>query len=436
MQLETLGHATLLLSDDHGEPIILTDPWLTGSCYWRSWWIENYPSDAEIATLRRARYAYVTHEHPDHLHPPSLRLLGPDGPEILVPDFLEMKMDGHLRGGGFRVRRLPAGQWVPLAAGVHAMSLPIWNNDSILVLDTPDAIVVNLNDSKPNRRVFRKLAGLRRAAADKRCVVLRSHSPASPANSYFVDGGRLERPKAGFVRAAAKACARIGADDFLPFASQSTFRRADSAWANEFRVRYADLARHWTGSARLHPPYTRLDLATGQAATRDPATFNTHDTPHTRALVAEQEAANAAVVIDDADTARLARQFGELRPFLIALFPRGFGLRAGALELHYDPWRGRMDRRASPGHFILEVPPMPLKEAASYGHVGDLCIPMFTLIHLDGQTPPRRVDVFFMLLILRDYGYLGSLGRIIRWGVWAMRETLRRLPLAPRTSQP
>ncbi|TBN54206.1 MBL fold metallo-hydrolase [Hansschlegelia quercus] len=434
MILETLGHATLALSREGEDPILLTDPWLTGSCYWRSWWIENYPSPAEIATLKRARYVYLTHEHPDHLHPPSLRLLGPDGPEILVPDFLEMGMDAFLKGEGFRVRRLPSAEWVSLDHDVSAMSLPIWNNDSILILSTPDALIFDLNDAKPDGRVFTKLKRLRDAAPERRCVVLRSHSPASPANSFFVDGGRLERTsKAQFVRAARAACRRIGATDFMPFASQSTFRRSDTEWANAYKVGLADLREHWKDrSAKLHPPYTRLDLATGEASSRDPAAYDPHDTAETRGLIAEQERENAAVTLDQSDLDRLEAQLRELRLYLLALFPRGFGVTAGDLALHFDPRKGRLERRASTGHFQLEIPPLALKEALAFGHVGDLCIPMFTRAHLDGRTTPRRVELFFMLLALRDYGYVGGLGRLARWAAWVGREQLRRLPAPPR----
>ncbi|HEY0292004.1 MAG TPA: hypothetical protein VGC51_06645 [Hansschlegelia sp.] len=433
MFIETMGHATLALYRDGERPVLLTDPWLTGSCYWRSWWIENYPSAEDLARLRAARYVYLTHEHPDHLHLPSLRLLGPDGPEILTPDFLEMKMDGFLRGEGFRVRRLAPGVWTELDPEVVAMSLPIWNNDSILILSTPEAFIVDLNDAKPDQRIFRKLAALRATAPGRRCVVLRSHSPASPANSFFVDGGRLERTsKAQFVRAARNACRRIGATDFMPFASQSVFRRSDSEWANAYKVGLSDLRRHWRDApTRLLPPYTRLDLATGETSSRDPASFDPHDTPETRALIAEQEAANAAVTLEDSDLDRLRAQLGELRVFLLALFPRGFGVTAGGLSLHYDPRRGRLERRPTTGHFRLTIPPLALKEALTFGHVGDLCIPMFTSVHLDGRTAPRRVEAFFMLLTLRDYGYLGSARRMGRWAAWALRESLRRLPAPP-----
>ena len=45
MFIETIGHATLLLSDENDKSLLLTDPWLTGSTYWRSWWLQNYPTE-------------------------------------------------------------------------------------------------------------------------------------------------------------------------------------------------------------------------------------------------------------------------------------------------------------------------------------------------------------------------------------------------------
>lgn len=39
MPFKILSHASLLINSDANE--LLVDPWLIGSCYWRSWW--NYP---------------------------------------------------------------------------------------------------------------------------------------------------------------------------------------------------------------------------------------------------------------------------------------------------------------------------------------------------------------------------------------------------------
>lgn len=429
MRVETLGHATLLLEEKAGRPLLATDPWLTGSTYWRSWWIENYPSEAEIARLRACPWLYISHEHPDHYHPPSLRLLRQglapgQGPEVLLPDFLQMGMEAHLQELGFRTRRLPAGRWVALTPALRVLSLPLWNNDSILLLDTPEALLVNLNDAKPGAPSLRRIGALR-AALGKRCLLLRSYSPASPMNSYLRDGERVERGgKRGYVRAAARACRLVGADDFLPFASQVVFRRPDTDWANDHKVRYADLQRYWDAPARLHPPYSRLDLATGTARHRDPAGFDPHVDDHTVALVAEQLRLNRCAELEPEDLERLQAQFAALRWPLRLLLPRGFGIRADGSSLFWNSRRGRLERRdlrPAEGHFILELPLLPLKQAAAYGHLGDLCIPMFTTIHLHARTPPRRVDAYFMLLILRDYGYLGSNGRLRRWLLWLAR---------------
>jgi len=440
LRVETLGHATLLLEDGEGRPLLATDPWLTGSTYWRSWWIENYPGDEDIARLRACPWLYLTHEHPDHYHPPSLRLLRRglaegEGPEVLLPDFLEMGMEAHLRELGFRTRRLPAGRWLPLTPELRVLSLPLWNNDSILLLDTPEALLIDLNDAKPAAATLRRLGALR-AALGKRCLLFRSYSPASPMNSYLRDGERVERGgKRGYVRAAARACRLVGADDFLPFASQVVFRRPDTDWANDFKVRYADLRAHWDAPARLHPPYSRLDLAAATAEHRDPAGFDPHVNERTAALVAEQLRLNRRAELEPADLAQLQAQLGALRWPLRLLLPRGFGIRADGRSLFWNSRRGRLERRdlrPGEGHFTLELPLLPLKQAAAYGHLGDLCIPMFTTIHLDARTPPRRVDVFFMLLILRDYGYLGSAGKLRRWLLWLARlarEARRPLPL-------
>ncbi|HEV2336729.1 MAG TPA: hypothetical protein VGS13_14595 [Stellaceae bacterium] len=74
--LRTLGHATIALYRDADPPLLATDPWLVGSVYWRSSWLRNYPSRDEIAWLAGADHVYITHEHPDHLHLPSIRRLG------------------------------------------------------------------------------------------------------------------------------------------------------------------------------------------------------------------------------------------------------------------------------------------------------------------------------------------------------------------------
>jgi UDP-MurNAc hydroxylase len=183
MQFETVSHATLLLTPkDQAAPLLATDPWLFGSCYWRSWWLSNPPSEETIRRIGQSRYIYLTHEHPDHFHVPTLRRLAPGpethGPTILVPDFLHMQMDAFLREElGYRVERLDPDTWRDLGEGVRVMSLPYPNNDSVLLVDTPQALLIDLNDVKPSRGFLERI-GAQVGRIDKPRIALRSYSLA------------------------------------------------------------------------------------------------------------------------------------------------------------------------------------------------------------------------------------------------------------------
>ncbi|MGH7060299.1 MAG: hypothetical protein ACREFH_07935, partial [Stellaceae bacterium] len=67
-RVRTLGHASLAVYREGESPLLVTDPWLVGSVYWRSWWLQHYPSAEEIGWLAASPSVYVTHEHPDHFH--------------------------------------------------------------------------------------------------------------------------------------------------------------------------------------------------------------------------------------------------------------------------------------------------------------------------------------------------------------------------------
>lgn len=430
MKVHTLGHACMLLENDAGQPLLASDPWLEGSCYWRSWWLLNPPREDQVAAVARAPYLYITHEHPDHLHPPSLRKLGAEGKTVLLPDFLHMKMDAYLRDMGFTVRILPSGQWVALEDGVSVMALPQWNNDSVLVVDTPKALVVNLNDAKPLGGLFDDIAALK-ARLGKPLVLLRSHSPAGPFFNYFRDGKRTPNlSKRSYVSKVNQVCDQFAADVFIPFASQVVLRRSDSQWANDYKVGHPDLQQGWRSKTRLCPPFSSVDLGTLAVDSEPQEAWRGDFTEARQARVAAEEARNASETLNDEDVARLRTTLSRHRVALMGLLPRGVAVRCGGRRFLYTPITGRLRERADGGACTIDVPVAALKDALAFGHFGDLCITMFVPIHLHGQTPARRVDVFWMLMILADYGYAGGPGTLLRWALWSWRTERRRtLPL-------
>ena len=73
--LNTLGHASIALYRDGEAPLLLTDPWLIGSVYWRSWWLQNYPDEAELDWLAgsglRLRDPRASRPFPHAVDPPA-----------------------------------------------------------------------------------------------------------------------------------------------------------------------------------------------------------------------------------------------------------------------------------------------------------------------------------------------------------------------------
>ena len=81
MRFRVLSHAGLQVRAGGKE--LLCDPWVLGSCYWRSWW--NYPPVPQALPAElRPDFVYLTHLHWDHFQGPSLRLF-PKDTRFIVP---------------------------------------------------------------------------------------------------------------------------------------------------------------------------------------------------------------------------------------------------------------------------------------------------------------------------------------------------------------
>lgn len=145
VHVTVIGHSCLLIKTRAGT--ILVDPWLFGSCYWRSWW--HYPpSVTPDEEMLRPDFVYLTHHHFDHFHYPSLRQIDRSA-RVLIPKFGVDVMAGEVIGLGFdRPRELPHGQVVQLDSDVRIGSFQHGFDDSAFVVADGDDVVVDLNDAK------------------------------------------------------------------------------------------------------------------------------------------------------------------------------------------------------------------------------------------------------------------------------------------------
>lgn len=182
--VKTLSHASLMV--ETRKATILMDPWLIGSCYWRSWW--NYPP-VERGSLNNLKVdaIYITHVHWDHWHGPSLKKLFPKDTLIVTHEEPNKRSVTDLKNIGFRnIKLLKHGETFELGdIKITPYQFGLFLNDSALVVETPEMKLLNANDCKIAGTALRSIIK-RHGPFD---FALRSHSSANDRVCYTLETG-------------------------------------------------------------------------------------------------------------------------------------------------------------------------------------------------------------------------------------------------------
>ena len=265
-KFETLGNATLQFFAD-GRPILATDPWLVGTCYFGSWALDHALSQEQIANVLASDYIWISHGHPDHMHHESLDLL-PAGKTFLLPDHYHPEIKDHLIEKGFAVTVLKYREWFQIAPTVSVMCLDNINQDAILIVRLGDALVINQNDSPiaGEESFLRNL--VKRHPNDKTYLAALCSIDADMFNFVDESGRSIAGPpderKPGAIWTVARGADRMGVKNFCCSSSQHIYVRPDSTWANDYRISWDDMRKHWSRpNVRLIEPFVTVDVASG-----------------------------------------------------------------------------------------------------------------------------------------------------------------------------
>jgi UDP-MurNAc hydroxylase len=232
MKFTIIGHACLFI--ETGAETILVDPWLSGSCYWRSWW--HFPPNTPIRKeFLNPDYIYLSHHHFDHFHYPSLRRISRTA-QVLIPKFGVDVMRGELTGLGFHdVTELPHGDVLTLPGGARLASYQYGPDDSALVVEREGVVFADLNDCKIGGESVRPL--LKAFGAPTFFFKSHSFAQAYPNCYTFADPADAQymRPEdflATFIGEAREMRPRYA----VPFASMVAFLHPDSRQCNQYAV--------------------------------------------------------------------------------------------------------------------------------------------------------------------------------------------------------
>jgi hypothetical protein len=266
---ETIGNATLICHDHR--PILVTDPWITGSPYFGSWTFSHEIPAEQMEAMTSAEYAWISHGHPDHLSLLGLRELKVK--RVLLPNHVGGRIAEFLRSQGYAVEVLKDRVWYPISDRIRILSISDYNQDGILLLDINGRLVVNLNDATD-----RGWGGFVRSIVKQYRISylmrLSGFGDADMINIFDDQGQRIE-PAAAKKEPVGKRIAamnkQFGVSHFVPFSSMHRYQREDSIWAAQYTTELSDYEIGFdSSSSTLLPAFIRVDCARDSYEMIDP----------------------------------------------------------------------------------------------------------------------------------------------------------------------
>lgn len=145
--IEFVNHASFIVRA--GGKSIIVDPWLEGSVFdngWRHISKTLLPYDA----FNNIDYIWFSHEHPDHFHPPSLRLISEEakaGIKVLYQATVDKKVEEYCKKAGF-ADTIPLDTDTPYTlAEDFTITCNAWTyGDSYCWFKIGDTSILNIND--------------------------------------------------------------------------------------------------------------------------------------------------------------------------------------------------------------------------------------------------------------------------------------------------
>lgn len=155
--MEVVNHASVVIRA--GGVALLTDPWYAGSAF-RGGWGLQWENPHALERIKDCTHLWVSHVHSDHFHAQTLRQVAAAAPgmTVLVNRSANLDMVRGLRAAGFtKLKSLPERRRVSIDNVVAVTRYPSTAIDSMLLVETPAARVLDLNDCNMPATAFRKL---------------------------------------------------------------------------------------------------------------------------------------------------------------------------------------------------------------------------------------------------------------------------------------
>lgn len=216
-------HSHACLEFRYNDFSLLCDPWIIGSAFFGAW--RHYPTplinEHNISHLtKRTNAIWISHEHSDHFHPPSLEFFDRNTP-IFVPAFPNARIEARLVEMGFKnIITASFGEKVQIAKDIFITTYEpasLWNDAQIL-LEIDGFRILNVNDAGINHKIHKIIQNVD-------CIASAFSPGASgyPATwTHLSEDEKIniyENSRVATLEMLKEACEKYSARYFLPFAS-------------------------------------------------------------------------------------------------------------------------------------------------------------------------------------------------------------------------
>src|SRR4051812_17183567 len=163
MQVTWVNHASFVVSAANAS--IMSDPWLEGTAFDDGWGLIS-ETKFKYEEFRDITHIFITHEHPDHFSPKSLRSIAPEHRAritVLYHKTKDRRILQYCASMGFKTQELPEEEWFTVAPGFDIFCGRNGLIDSWLAYRADGKLLLNLNDciytTKPPLERIQKLLG-------------------------------------------------------------------------------------------------------------------------------------------------------------------------------------------------------------------------------------------------------------------------------------
>ena len=142
-KLEFVNHSCIILSNNNVS--LAMDPWIQGSVFNNSWNLLVKTPDNTIENLKKAKFVWFSHEHPDHFNPPDLKIFNKNT-NFLFQKTKDRRVVNFLSKISSNINELSYNEEFFLDKSFSIRVIPFQYLDSMCLINLNGIKILNLND--------------------------------------------------------------------------------------------------------------------------------------------------------------------------------------------------------------------------------------------------------------------------------------------------